>query len=109
MVINDIYFSGVLHGKDVYAAVKMAFYNSAIVTFLWVLFTFSLCYGTDARGNRILGYPQSYYMFHNVGAAPSDTLAPTIPFSIFAMFELSFAILTPTLIGLSLLGQFSFF
>ena len=45
-----------------------------------------------------MGYPKTYYMYNNVGANPDPQLSPTIPLSIFSMFQLMFAIITPGLI-----------
>lgn len=44
-------------------------------------------------------------MFRDVGAAPVDYLAPTIPCSIYAVFELTFALLTPTIIAADIIGK----
>lgn len=44
-------------------------------------------------------------MFRDVGAAPADFLAPTIPCSIYAVFELTFALLTPTIVAADIIGD----
>lgn len=43
-------------------------------------------------------------MFRDVGARPAAELAPTIPCSIYAVFELSFALLTPTIVAADIIG-----
>lgn len=65
---------------------------------LAVLYRFSLSFGADAGYPGFIGKPETYGLFHNVGAAPEPSLAPTIPLTVFALYQLMFAIITPTLI-----------
>lgn len=44
-------------------------------------------------------------MFRDVGARPAVDLASTIPCSIYAVFELSFALLTPTIVAADIIGN----
>jgi len=98
------YWTATYRGQDAKKALIMAFLTAVVVTLMWILFTYSLVWGADANGSGILGWPKCYYMFHNVGAKPNPN-APAIPSSIFAMFELAFAILTPTIVGLQMLER----
>jgi Amt family ammonium transporter len=76
-----------------------------------VWYRFSLSYGKDAKGNGILGYPLTYYMFKNTWPQDSAALngASLIPNSIFAVYELGFALVTPTIIAASLSGRVNLF
>lgn len=56
----------------------------------------------------MLGFPATYYMFRDVGARPAAELAPTIPCSIYAVFELSFALITPTIVAADIIGGWRF-
>jgi hypothetical protein len=78
---------------------------SGMITVVWVLLSFSLIY---ANGTEILGYPKTYYMFNHVGDQPNLAYAPTIPFNIFAIFELAFALLSASIVISSILGKFLF-
>ena len=44
-------------------------------------------------------------MFRDVGARPAAQLAPTVPCSIYAIFELCFALLTPTIVAADIIGK----
>lgn len=101
------YLYATLNGSDVKELVKTVLVTGSMITFLWVLFTFSLSYGQDAKGNGILGYPLTYYMFKNTWPQDSAALndASLIPNSIFAVYELGFALVTPTIIAASLSGR----
>jgi ammonia channel protein AmtB len=68
-------------------------------------FRFSLIYGESANHDHLLGFPVTYYMFRDVGAAPNAALAPTIPVSVYSMFELSFALVGPAIITAELSGK----
>jgi Amt family ammonium transporter len=77
-----------------------------MITTVWIVLSFSLIYAKDANGDQILGFPKYHYMFANVGASPNPDYAPTIPFSIFAVFELSFALLSASIVVSSLIGKY---
>lgn len=49
-----------------------------------------------------------FHADNNVGADPDPVLAPTIPLSVFSMFQLMFAMITPTLISGSLAERINF-
>lgn len=102
------FYGGMVHHKNIISTMYQSFVAMGLISVLWVIIGFSLAFGKDANGNRIIGYPSSYYMFNNVGANPEPTLAGTIPLSIFAMFQMMFAIITPTLISGSLAERVNF-
>jgi Amt family ammonium transporter len=65
------------------------------VSILWVLIGYTLAFGPD-KGGLIGGL--DFLGFSGVGAEPNADLAATIPHSLFATFQLMFAIITPALI-----------
>ena len=79
-----------------------------IVSILWVFVGFSLAFGQDANGSGVMGYPKTFFMYNNVGAHTNAALSPTIPLSIFSMFQLMFAIITPALISGSVAERINF-
>jgi Amt family ammonium transporter len=46
----------------------------------------------------IIGNPLSYPFFSGVGVLPHKAMASTIPFILFALFQMKFAVITPALI-----------
>lgn len=78
---------------------------ASMVAFLWIVISLSLVWGKDANGDQIMGLPKQFYMFAHAGNLPIAELAPTIPMSIFAVFELSFAILCPTIVAAAVIGE----
>ena len=67
---------------------------------------FSLAFGESFGG--IIGNPMTYFAFHNVGTEANPNFAGTIPFLLFALFQLKFAIITPALITGSFAGRVRF-
>jgi len=55
-----------------------------------------------------MGYPKSYYLYNDVGAAPVPELSGTVPLTVFSMFQLMFAIVTAALIAGSLAERVDF-
>jgi Amt family ammonium transporter len=67
-----------------------------VVSVLWITVVFSLCFGTSIGG--FIGDPTTFLFFKNVLSGQPWSLAPTIPLSLFALFQLMFAIITPGLV-----------
>jgi Amt family ammonium transporter len=74
-----------------------SFFGLAIVSVVWVLVGFSLAFGPDVGGFGLVGN-LDYVGFMGVGLTPSTVYAVTIPFVLFAAFQLMFAAITPALI-----------
>jgi Amt family ammonium transporter len=58
---------------------------------------FGLSFGPSIGG--IIGNPLPNLFFQSVGPNTAWSLAPTIPFLLFALFQAKFAIITPALNG----------
>lgn len=92
----SFFYGGMVRAKNVISTMLQSFIALGVVTVLWYVVGFSLCFGDSIGG--IIGDPRTYFMFQGVGAAPNPRIATTIPFALFALFQLKFAILTPALI-----------
>ncbi|MGL5112955.1 MAG: ammonium transporter [Flavobacterium sp.] len=90
------FYGGMVGKKNVISTMLQSFMAMVIVTILWVLVGFGLCFGPSIGG--IIGDPTSNFMFQGVNATTAWELAPTIPFILFAFFQAKFAIITPALI-----------
>ena len=92
-----LFYGGLVRRKNVLSTIMHSFFGLAIVSVVWVLVGFSLAFGPDAFGNGLIGN-LSYVGFMGVGLTPSTVYATTIPFVLFAAFQLMFAAITPALI-----------
>lgn len=90
------FYGGMVKKKNVISTMLQSFISMAVVAVLWVVFGFSLVFGDSMGG--IIGNPTTYFMFNNVLDGKPWEGAPTIPFALFAMYQLKFAIITPALI-----------
>jgi Amt family ammonium transporter len=92
-----LFYGGLVRRKNVLSTIMHSFFGLALVSVVWVLVGFSIAFGPDVNGWGLVGN-LSYIGFTNVGLTPSATYAPTIPFVLFAGFQLMFAAITPALI-----------
>src|SRR5262245_34595305 len=92
-----LFYGGLVRRKNVLSTIMHSFFGLAIVSVVWILVGFSLAFGTDVNGSGLIGN-FDYVGFMNVTMAPSTIYATTIPFILFAAFQLMFAAITPALI-----------
>jgi len=90
------FYGGMVGKKNVISTVLQSFMAMVIVSVLWVVVGFGLCFGPTIGG--FIGDPTSNFFFQGVSANTAWELAPTIPMILFALFQAKFAIITPALI-----------
>lgn len=88
------FYGGLVRSKNVLATVMQSFIIMGIVGVQWVLWGYSLAFGTDF-GSVIGGF--DYIGMRGVGLDPGP-YSDTIPHLLFMMFQGMFAIITPALI-----------
>ncbi|RMG58504.1 MAG: ammonium transporter [Deltaproteobacteria bacterium] len=91
-----IFYAGMVRAKNVLSSIMHSLISMGIVPIIWVVFGYSLAFGTDHGG--IIG-GLNHLFFHGVGGAPSPDYASTVPHVSFALFQMMFAIITPALIS----------
>jgi ammonium transporter, Amt family len=103
------FYGGGVGNKNVIGTMFQSFVTMGIISVLWVWIGFSLAFGKDANGSGVMGYPATYYLYNNVGAANDDgNLSGKVPITVFSMFQLMFAIVTAALIAGSLAERIDF-
>lgn len=90
------FYGGMVNRKNVLSTMLQSFISMAIISIVWVVFGFSLAFGDSFHG--IVGNPTTFFLMKNVVDGPAWKFAPTIPFILFAFYQLKFAIITPALI-----------
>lgn len=90
------FYGGMVHRKNVLSTMIKSIVSAGIISVLWVTVGFSLAFGDSIHG--LIGNPGTYLFFDGVNSGPSWSLAPTIPLTLFALFQLMFAIITPGLV-----------
>jgi len=92
-----LFYGGMVRKKNVLSIITQSFIVLALISIQWILWGYSLAFGPDAGGHGIIGGLQ-WIGLNGVGAAPNPDYAPTIPASVFMIYQAMFAIITPVLI-----------
>ncbi len=91
-----LFYGGLVRANNVLSTIMHSFFGLAIVTVVWVVVGFSLAFGSSAGDLGIVGGLE-YAFFQGVGMEPAE--GSTIPFVLFATFQMMFAAITPALIS----------
>jgi len=89
-----LFYGGLVRKKNVLSTMMQSFAMMALITVLWALFGYGLCFGS---GNSFLGGLDHLFL-RGVGAQPDADYAATIPQQTFMIYQLMFAVITPALI-----------
>lgn len=91
-----LYYSGMVRLQNVLSTAIQAYVIASLVTFLWLLVGYSICFGSSSLGG-VVGSLDKVWL-RGVGSDPAHELASHIPEYVFCSFHLAFAIITPSLI-----------
>lgn len=100
------FYGGMVRRKNVLNTLMMSLVAIGIVTVQWILFGYSLCFGSDT-GAGIIGGLQ-FAGFSSVGVVPNPDFSKTLPHISFAIFQMMFAIITPAIISGSIAERMNF-
>lgn len=89
-----LFYGGLVRKKNVLSTMMQSFAMMALITVLWAIFGYSLCFGS---GNSVIG-GLGHLFLRGVGSNPDPTYAGTIPHQTFMIYQLMFAVITPALI-----------
>lgn len=89
-----LFYGGMVRAKNVLATLMQSFFIVALVSVLWAVIGYSLAFGPDLGG--VVG-SLAWAGLAGVGAEPV-AYAPTIPHTVFMVYQMMFAVITPALI-----------
>eukprot|EP01040_Poterioochromonas_malhamensis_P007355 gene7355-7936_t len=95
-----LFYGGMAHTDNKLEVVLHCFVITALVTFLWLCFGYSLALapvGNNGTAYSLFGN-ESRFWLSGLGLNTSHQNAPTIPESVYCVYQLTFAIITPALI-----------
>ena len=90
-----LFYGGLVRRKNVLSVLMQCFFLVCAITLQGVVFGYSLSFGPDIKG--FIG-SLDWAMLKGVGTEPNADYAGTIPHSVFMLFQMMFAIITPALI-----------
>ena len=97
-----LFYGGMVRKKNVLATMMQSFAITCAVTIVWVVIGYSLAFtpGSGFLGgfSRVFLAGMEYVKGTSATTLTVSHLAPTIPESVFMMFQMTFAIITPALI-----------
>src|SRR6187549_2290574 len=90
------FYGGMVNRKNVISTMIKSVVAAGVVGLLWVVCGFSLAFGESTNG--FIGNPTTYAFYQGVKGGAAWPLANTIPLTLFSLFQLMFAIITPGLV-----------
>jgi Amt family ammonium transporter len=100
-----LFYGGMVRRKNLLSTMMMSFACLGLVGLLWVLYGYSITFGTDHAG--IIG-GLNFLGLKNVGQVPSPVYATTVPQLGFMIFQAMFAIITVALITGAIVERIKF-
>ena len=86
-----LFYAGMVRSKNVLSIFTQCFAVAGLVSILWAIYGYSLAFG---EGNPIIGGLGRAFL----NGLTVDAMSGTIPETVFMMYQLTFAIITPALI-----------
>ncbi len=100
----SFFYGGMVGKKNVISTMLQSFIALGVIGILWVIVGFSLCFGSSLGFEingvfyGVIGNPLEFTFFNQVAELPHKDMASTIPFVLFALFQMKFAVITPAII-----------
>jgi Amt family ammonium transporter len=91
-----LFYGGMVRQKNLLSTIMFSFSILAIISIQWILYGYTLSFGPDCNG--FIG-SLKWFGLNGVGAAANPDYAATIPQSVFMLFQMMFAVITPALIS----------
>jgi Amt family ammonium transporter len=99
-----MFYGGLVRSKNVLGTIMHSFIAMGIISFLWVIFGYSMCFGGNVLWGWF-GWNNDYFFLKGIDTKIMDA---GIPEYVFSMFQGKFAIITPALIAGAFAERVSF-
>jgi ammonium transporter, Amt family len=105
-----LFYGGMVRKKNIGDTVMTSFAITCLISILWLFFTYSLAFtkGVPFIGGFDRAFLQGIVSDITKGIGNPNPLAPTIPETVYSMFQLTFAIITAALIAGSFAERMKF-
>ena len=88
-----LFYSGLVRHKNVLSVLMQCFTITCLVSILWMVFVYGLAFGDGGSANSVVGGGKLFMDGIGLNSVSGD-----IPETVFFMFQMTFAIITPALI-----------
>jgi Amt family ammonium transporter len=89
-----LFYAGLVRSKNVLSVLMQCFAITCLVSILWVAYAYSLAFGDGGNLNSWIGGLDKALM----NGVSRESASGTIPETVYSMFQMTFAIITPALI-----------
>ena len=89
-----LFYAGLVRVKNVLSVLMQCFAITCMASVVWFAYGYGLAFGDGGDFNQWIGSFDSFFM----ADVTRDSMVGTIPETVFAMFQMTFAIITPALV-----------
>jgi len=89
-----LFYGGLVRSRNVLSVLMQCFAIAAVTSLVWLVAGYSLVFGDGGAAQAAIGGLGKAFL---AGMTP-DSVSGTVPETVFAMFQLTFAIITPALV-----------
>ncbi|HBO15908.1 MAG TPA: ammonia channel protein [Porticoccaceae bacterium] len=90
----SLFYGGLVRSQNVLSVLMQCFTITCVASLVWLIAGYSLAFGDGGSYNAVIGNLDNFLM----GKILEDSMSGDIPESVFAMFQMTFAVITPALI-----------
>ena len=90
----SLFYGGLVRSKNVLSVLMQCFAITCLMSILWMFVGYSLAFGDGGAANAYIGGLDNLLL----GGIVESTASGSIPESVFALFQMTFAVITPALI-----------
>lgn len=90
----SLFYGGLVRSKNVLSVLMQCFAITCLASIIWFAFGYSIAFGDGGSMNAYIGNLDNLFL----GKVTEGSMFGDIPESVFAMFQMTFAIITPALI-----------
>lgn len=90
----SLFYGGLVRSKNILSVLMQCFAITCVMSILWLLVGYSLAFTDGGSANAFIGGLSQVFL----AGVTEDALSGDIPLSVFVMFQMTFAVITPALI-----------
>jgi len=90
----SLFYAGLVRSKNALSVLMQCFAITCMISLLWLVYGYGLAFGDGGSMNKWIGSLDQFML----ADVTRDSLSGTIPETVFVMFQMTFAIITPALV-----------
>jgi ammonium transporter, Amt family len=90
----SLFYAGLVRAKNVLSVLMQCFAITCLASLLWIMYAYSLAFADGGAVDGVIGGLSKLFL----SGVTRDSLQGTIPETVFVMFQLTFAVITPALV-----------